>query len=150
MLVSAHELKSLHSQVTMVSGLFDPLHPGHVEYFRAAADLGFPLLCNVSPDGELGAKRHPPLLTQEERARVIDAIRYVDYTHAGESTTAAVLELLRPRIFAKGVDWVGRLPNGETDACSRLGIDIAFLDTKLASSSAIVERFLGSATTLPA
>jgi len=125
----------------MVSGGFDPLHPGHIEYFEAASQLGFPLLCNVSTDADV-ERKHAPLLTQEERARVIDAIRFVHYTHVATGTTAEVLRLLRPRILVKGKDWKDRLPEEEVRACAELGIEIEYLDTVTSSSSAVLERFL--------
>ena len=76
----------------MVSGGFDPLHPGHLAYFRAAAALGAPLLVNVSHDEWVGRK-HVPLLTQAERIQVIDALEMVDYVHAEQGPTFEVLAL---------------------------------------------------------
>ena len=93
----------------MVSGGFDPLHPGHLAYFRAAAALGAPLLVNVSHDEWVGRK-HVPLLTQAERIQLIDALEMVEYVHAEQGPTFEVLRALRPRYFAKGADWEGRLP----------------------------------------
>jgi cytidyltransferase-like protein len=127
-------------RVTMVDGAFDPIHPGHVAYFRAAAELGHPVLCNISGDEYLSMK-HPPLLTQGERAPVIDAIRYVDYTHLSTTTTAGVLRALRPLVYAKGVDWQDRLPSEEVSVCAALGIEIVFLDTVLGSSSDVLARY---------
>jgi cytidyltransferase-like protein len=125
--------------VTMVDGGFDPLHPGHIAYFEAAAALGLPVLCNLCPD-EWVARKHRPLLTQAERATVIDAIRFVDYTHASQLSTAEVLRRLVPRYYAKGDDWRGRLPEEELAICAELGIGVAYLDTVFDSSTAILER----------
>jgi glycerol-3-phosphate cytidylyltransferase-like family protein len=140
MIVEAAELGRLAGQVAMVSGGFDPLHPGHVAYFREAAGLGVPVFCNVSSDEWVGRK-HPPLLTQAERVQVIDAIRFVSYTHAEQTTTEEVLTRLRPRYFAKGADWWGRLPESELAACEEHGVEIVFLDTVLDSSTDVLERF---------
>jgi cytidyltransferase-like protein len=140
-IVSTAELPGLAGQVTMVSGGFDPLHTGHIAYFRAAAELGVPLLCNVSADDWV-ARKHPPLLTQAERLEVIDAIRFVDYTHAEQSSTEDVLEALRPRYFAKGTDWRGRLPGEEAAVCERHGVEIVFLDTVIDSSTDVLRRYL--------
>ena len=141
MIVGTDDLAGLAAGVTMVSGGFDPLHPGHVAYFRAASELGPPLLCNVSSD-EWVARKHPPLLTQPERIELIDAIRYVAYTHAEQTKTAEVLERLRPRYFAKGADWRDRLPEDERDVCDRHGIEVVFLDTVLDSSTDVLRRYL--------
>jgi cytidyltransferase-like protein len=138
-IVSTDELPRLTQQVTMVSGGFDPLHPGHIAYFRAASELGVALLCNVSSD-EWVARKHPPLLTQAERVEVIDAIRFVEYTHAEQTTTEDVLALLRPRYFAKGADWRERLPEEERRVCDALGVEVVFLDTVVDSSTEVLRR----------
>ena len=140
MIVETARLGALAGQVTMVSGGFDPLHPGHIAYFREAAALGAPLLCNVSSDDWV-SRKHPPLLTQAERVELIDAIRYVDYTHAEATATEEVLAFLRPRYFAKGADWEGRLPEEEVRVCAEHGIEVVYLDTVIDSSTDVLRRF---------
>ena len=140
MIVQTRQLEQLSPQVTMVDGGFDPLHPGHIAYFRAAARLGSPVLCNVSHD-EWIARKHPVLLPQRDRVQLIDAIRYIRYTHAAQVATAHVLRLLRPRTYAKGADWRGRLPDEELQVCEDLGIDIVYLDTVRDSSTEILRRY---------
>lgn len=135
--------------VTMVSGHFDPLHPGHIEYFREARGLGLPLLCCVSRDGDL-AEKHVPLLPQRERGQVIEALEMIDYVHLARGSTEACLRAIRPRLFAKGSDWRGRLPEKEVAACHELGVEIVFLDTVTHSSSEILRRFLQSVGGEPA
>ncbi|MEY3358669.1 MAG: Cytidylyltransferase-like, partial [Actinomycetota bacterium] len=46
MIVAWNDLPNLAGKVAMVDGSFDPLHEGHIAYFSAAAELGWPLLCN--------------------------------------------------------------------------------------------------------
>lgn len=125
----------------MVSGGFDPLHDGHVEYFAAARLLGLPILCNVTGDAYV-SRKHPSLLPQERRARLIDAIRYIDYTHVSDLSTRQVLEAVRPRLFVKGRDWEGRLPAEEIEACEEAGTDIVYLDTMVDSSTRLLELCL--------
>lgn len=140
MIVATEELAAYRGAVTMVDGGFDPLHPGHVAYFAAAAELGLPVLCNVAPD-EWVARKHPPLLMQSERATLVDAIRFVDYTHVAQGATVEVLRLLAPRYYAKGDDWQGRLPADELAACAELGTEVVYLDTVRDSSTAVLQRF---------
>jgi D-beta-D-heptose 7-phosphate kinase/D-beta-D-heptose 1-phosphate adenosyltransferase len=139
-IVPTEELGTLAGTVTMVSGGFDPLHPGHIAYFRAAAALGPPLLVNVSHVEWVGRK-HAPLLTQAQRLQVIDALEMVAYVHAERGPTFEVLEVLRPRYFAKGADWQGRLPQVELDVCSQNEVEIVFLDTVVDSSTDVLRRF---------
>jgi cytidyltransferase-like protein len=139
-IVPTRELDRYRGEVAMIDGGFDPLHAGHVEYMRDAAGLGAPVLCNVSSDEWVGRK-HPPLLPQAERVQVIDAIRYVDYTHPSSITTAEVLRTLRPRFYVKGDDWRERLPDEERSICEELGVELVFLDTVRNSSTRILEAY---------
>lgn len=142
MIVDFFQLRALTRQVTMVDGSFDPLHDGHIAYFRAAADLGRPLLCNVATDDWTRSK-HPVLLPRERRVRVIDALRDVAYVHAGDNSTAEVLRQLSPAVYAKGSDWRDRggIPQREADVCRELGIELRYLDTVLNSSTELLRRY---------
>jgi cytidyltransferase-like protein len=139
-IVATEGLPGLRGQVTMVDGGFDPLHPGHILYFEAAAELGLPVLCNVAPDDWV-ARKHPPLLPQADRAALVDAVRFVDYTHLAAGTTEEVLRTLAPRYYAKGADWRDRLPAGEVAACAELSVEVVYLDTVVDSSTGILERY---------
>ena len=143
MIIETEDLGRHRRRVTMVDGGFDPLHPGHIAYFEAAAALGLPVLCNVSSDDYV-ARKHPPFLTQEERAAIIDAIRFVELTHLSQLETADVLRLLQPRSYAKGADWLGLLPEEEVAICTELGIDVVFLETVSHSSTAVLDRYTSS------
>ena len=140
MIVETSALGALAGQVTMVDGAFDPIHPGHVAYFEAAAALGRPVLCNVSPDDYVSTK-HRPFLTQAERGAVLDAFRSLDYVHLSSGSTRDVLVELRPHSYAKGADWRGRLPAEEVAACEEHQIEIVYLDTVFASSTALLDRY---------
>lgn len=143
MIVETRSLGSLAGTVTMVDGGFDPIHAGHIAYLRAAAKLGLPVLCNVSSDDWV-CRKHAPLLPQAQRSEVIDAIRYVDFTHPSTLPTVDVLAAARPRYYAKGADWRDRLPKDELEVCERYEIEVVFLDTVRDSSTAILERYLNN------
>jgi bifunctional ADP-heptose synthase (sugar kinase/adenylyltransferase) len=100
------------------------------------------VLCNLAPDSWVAAK-HPPLLSQAERAVVIDAIRYISYVHLADRPTVEVLAALRPRFYVKGSDWRDRLPSPELEVCAAHRIEVVFLDTVLDSSTAILGRYSG-------
>ena len=118
----------------MVDGGFDPLHMGHVLYFRQARATGLPVLCSVSPDAYVSTK-HRVLLPQQIRCGLIDEFKCIDYVHPASRSTAAMLEAVRPRIYVKGDDWKGRLPAEEVEICRRHGVEILFTETVVDSSS---------------
>ena len=140
MIVAWHDLPTLAGQVVMVDGSFDPLHEGHVAYFEAAAKMGKPVLCNISSD-EWTSRKHPILLAQSSRAKVIDAIRFVTYVHSAVGSTSDVLAQLRPYAYVKGSDWLSRggVPTEETSICNQLGIEVRYVDTVLNSSTRLIE-----------
>ena len=140
MIVAFDQLHTLRGQVGMVDGGFDPLHRGHIEYFRAAAALGTPVLCNISSDAYVRTK-HPVFLPEDQRAAIVDAIRYIDYTHVNPHDTETVLRELRPRYYIKGTDWRDRLPPEQVTICREHGIEIVYLDTVLDSSTRILRDF---------
>jgi cytidyltransferase-like protein len=135
------ELANHRHQVAMVDGAFDPLHHGHIAYFKAARELGVPVLCNVASDRYVRTK-HQPLLTETQRATIIDAIRYISYVHIYQIDTETVLRQLRPRYYVTGSDWRERgLPREQIDICREHGIEIVYLDTVLESSSRLLQQF---------
>ena len=142
MILGTRDLDSIDRNVVMVDGSFDPIHEGHIAYFCAAANLGLPVLCNIAPDSWTRSK-HAVLLSQHQRALVIDAIRYVGYVHTSELSTCEVLNLLKPSIYAKGNDWLtrGGIPEKEMKVCQELGIKVVYLDTVLNSSSALLNAW---------
>ena len=140
MIITFDRLPTLSGQVGMVDGGFDPLHRGHIEYFRAAADLGVPVLCNLASDAYVGTK-HPVFLPEDQRAAIIDAIRYIHYTHINPYDTETVLRELRPRYYIKGSDWRGQLPAEQVEICRMHGIEIVYLDTVLDSSTRILREY---------
>ena len=137
MIVGFEELERYRRKVAMVDGAFDPLHAGHIDYFREARALGLPVFCNVASDAYVGTK-HAPLIPAAQRIVIIDAIRFIDYTHLSLHDTETVLGRLQPVYYVKGRDWEGRLPAEQVALCERFGIGIVYLDTVRDSSSRLL------------
>jgi D-beta-D-heptose 7-phosphate kinase/D-beta-D-heptose 1-phosphate adenosyltransferase len=140
-IVGFEELERYRRRVAMVDGAFDPLHAGHIDYFREARGLGLPVLCNVASDAYVGTK-HAPLIPAAQRIAIVDAIRYVDYTHLNLHDTATVLRRLQPLYYVKGRDWEGRLPAEQQALCEGFGIRIVYLDTVRDSSSRLLAAWV--------
>jgi cytidyltransferase-like protein len=140
-IVEFQQLKNYRKQVAMVDGAFDPLHRGHIEYFRVAArQLDVPLLCNIASDRYVRTK-HAPFLPEDSRAAIVDAIRFVSYTHVNQFDTETILRELQPKYYVKGRDWEGRLPPDQVRICGDHGIQVVYLDTVVDSSSRILKSY---------
>ena len=139
MILATEQLREYVGQLVMVDGSFDPIHDGHIGYFRAASQFGLPVLCNVASD-RWTVSKHPVLLTQNQRGIVLDSIRYLSFVHLSQVSTRDVLRLLQPKMYVKGNDWIARggVPTEEQQLCDELGIEVKYLETVTNSSSKLL------------
>jgi bifunctional ADP-heptose synthase (sugar kinase/adenylyltransferase) len=146
MILDTEQLREYVGQLAMVDGSFDPIHDGHIGYFQAASQFGLPVICNVASDSWTVSK-HPVLLSQAQRGVVLDSIRYLSYVHLSTMSTREVLQLLQPKMYIKGNDWIARggVPADEQQLCDELGIEVKYLETVTNSSS----KLLADWTTAP-
>jgi D-beta-D-heptose 7-phosphate kinase/D-beta-D-heptose 1-phosphate adenosyltransferase len=94
--------------VVATGGCFDLLHAGHVATLRSARALGDCLVVCLNSDDSVrrlkGLER--PLVPEADRVAVLEALGCVDaVVPFDERTPEAVLERLRPDVFAKGGDY---------------------------------------------
>jgi D-beta-D-heptose 7-phosphate kinase/D-beta-D-heptose 1-phosphate adenosyltransferase len=106
-------------KVVFTNGVFDLLHVGHVEYLEQARALGDILVIGLNSDASVRRIKGPqrPLVPQEERARLLLALRPVDYLTIFEQPTAIeIIEKLQPDVYVKGADYhlTGQVPEGAT------------------------------------
>ena len=145
MILATDQLHDYAGKLAMVDGSFDPLHDGHIHYFREAAEFGLPVLCNVTSDAWTSSK-HRILLNQEQRGVVLDAIRHLSFVHLSAVSTLEVLELLKPKMYIKGNDWIARggVPAPEQELCNELNIEVKYLSTISNSSSKLLANWSSS------
>lgn len=67
------------SKVVVITGGFDPIHKGHLDYIKAAKELGQVLIVGVNSDEWLVRKKGRSFMPFEDRVAIIDALTYVDY-----------------------------------------------------------------------
>jgi cytidyltransferase-like protein len=101
-------------KVVLVTGGFDPLHSGHIEYFKAAKKLGDKLVVGVNSDAWLTRKKGRPFMSFEERTNIVGHLDMVDqvigFNDADNSACDAIYQLLSKHgsstdvIFANGGD----------------------------------------------
>ena len=115
--------------VVATGGCFDLLHAGHVSTLEAARALGDCLVVCLNSDASVRRLKGPerPCVPEGDRAAVLRALACVDAVVLfDEDTPEAVLDRLRPDIFAKGGDYaLGELPEAATLA--RWGGEVVIL-----------------------
>lgn len=138
----ATELRRLENRIVFANGCFDTLHVGHIRYLEGAKAEGDILIVGVNGDTSVGGLKGPgrPILDEKARARLVAAIRAVDYVVLfDEPTVENLLEEVRPHVHAKGTDYTQEsVPERAT--AERLEIRIAIVgDPKEHSTRELIE-----------
>ncbi len=95
--------------MVFTNGVFDLLHPGHVELLEAARREGNALIVGVNSDASarrLAKGRERPVAGELARARVLAGLAAVDCVVLfDEDTPLALIEALEPDVLVKGADY---------------------------------------------
>jgi len=126
-----------------ISGYFDPLHKGHVEYIKLAKQLGDKLIVILNNDIQLTQKKGKPFMSQEERKIILEAMKDIDEVFISidkDKSVCESLKAIKPDIFAKGGDRFNyEIP--EAKICQELGIKVVDgLGAKIQSSSDLIKE----------
>lgn len=108
----------------MVSGYFDPIHPGHISYIQEASKLGDWLIVVVDGDPRAVKKKGKPFIPAKDRAMIVRAISGVDEVYIEDVDVKHAIMKYKPDILAKGGDRDSRENIPEWDLCEQMGIEV--------------------------
>lgn len=127
--------------VVAVSGYFNPLHVGHLEMIEKAKKLGDYLVVIINNDNQVKIKGSVPFMSEDDRVKIISALRDVDEVFLSidqDSTVCQSLAQVKPHIFANGGDRKNLNDVPEYDICQDLNIKMVDgLGDKIRSSSTL-------------
>ena len=123
-----------------VSGYFDPIHVGHLEYLRMAKELGDSLVVIVNNNYQCKLKKGKHFMDENDRVEIVKALRFVDDVFLSvdkDRTVCKSLEEIKPDVFANGGDRAtSEVP--ETPVCKKFNIKMVDgLGDKIRSSSSL-------------
>ena len=137
----------LTAPLVFTNGVFDLLHPGHVDYLEAARSLGGHLIVGVNTDRSaraLGKGTGRPILDQAARARVLAGLASVDRVVLfDEPTPLTLITALAPDVLVKGGDYTESTIVGAAEVRARGGRVVVVPLTPGHSTTSIVERLRG-------
>ncbi len=125
-------------KLVAISGYFDPLHVGHLEYIKLSKKLGDSLVVIVNNDFQSKLKKGKSFMNESDRLEIVKSIIWVDDAIISVDKDGSVcksIELVKPDIFANGGDRKNKeIP--ESKICNKLGIKIIDgIGKKIRSSS---------------
>ena len=94
--------------IAFANGCFDLLHVGHIRYLEAAAREADLLVVAINDDASVRTLKGEgrPILTAEDRAELVAALRCVDFVVIfPEPTVGPLLQALQPDVHCKGTDY---------------------------------------------
>ncbi len=139
----------------IVSGYFNPLHAGHIEYINSAKKHSDKLVCIINSDQQVALKGSQPFMDEQHRANILRNLRSIDDVLISidkDGTQCESLRDLRSKypdddlIFFNSGDRKGENLNmSESDTCKEIGIEVQILDLpKIHSSSELLKKTRGS------
>jgi cytidyltransferase-like protein len=87
-------------RVVTISGYFNPIHSGHIDYISSAKNLGDLLVVIVNNDNQVKLKGSTPFQDENERVKIVSNIKGVDLAFLSADNDSTVCNSLR-LIFSK-------------------------------------------------
>ena len=140
----------MKKKAIIVSGYFNPLHKGHIEYFHKAKAHGDLLLVIVNNDHQRALKGSKEFMLEEERVLIVNELAVSDKVFLSvdqDRTVCATLEKIQKEFskqfelyFANGGDQNNQsIP--ELPVCEQLGINLLEgMGDKIQSSSWLLKK----------
>ena len=131
------------NKIVCVSGYFDPIHVGHIEYFKKSKEIGDTLMVIVNNDEQAKLKKGKSFMPVDERIKIIKELKCVDIVVKSIDTDRTVCQTLdnvtpKPHYFCNGGDQNNNtIP--ESEICIKNNIELrdGFGD-KIQSSSWLI------------
>ena len=134
----------MNKKTAIVSGYFDPLHVGHIEYFNLAKEMADELIVIINNSKQCHLKKGDEFMDEKDRLEIVFHLDMVDEAIISIDNNKSVSETIRMIKRMKPMDELIFCNGGDRDAsnspevkvCSELGIEfIQGLGKKIRSSS---------------
>lgn len=138
--------RTVHGRLVFTNGVFDLLHPGHVDVLVGARDQGDALVVGVNSDASVKRLKGPsrPVRSAPERCYVLAALAAVDAVVVFEHDTPFdLINALRPDILVKGGDYTEASIVGAPEVRSWGGDVVVIPLTPGHSTTSTIERLRG-------
>ena len=122
-------------KIIIISGYFNPVHSGHMDYIKSAKKLGDYLIVIVNNDIQRKLKGSQPFMNEQERMEIVKALKCVDevvLSKDKDRTVCYTLEVIKSvywtdeLIFANGGDRDSRASIPEDQICDQIGCEMVF------------------------
>lgn len=134
---------TLRGRLVFTNGVFDLLHPGHIDVLRGARACGDALVVGVNTDASVRRLKGPsrPIRSEQDRLYVLAALEVVDAVVLfDEDTPLELVRALEPDVIAKGGDYTPESIVGAAEVRARGGAVVVIPLTPGHSTTFIIQR----------
>ena len=145
-----NNIEKMKPKAIIVSGYFNPIHKGHIEYFQNAKANGDKLFVIVNSDFQRALKGSKEFQNENERVFIVESLRLVDKCFLSIDNDRTVIESIKMIFDQFGDEYQLAFANGgdqnndtipERSICEELGIElIDGLGGKIQSSSWLLKK----------
>jgi cytidyltransferase-like protein len=119
------EIKKSSSKIVLAGGVFDIIHPGHINTLNAAKKLGDILVVVVATDKTaIKMKKREPLHSAQLRQELVSSLTMVDLCIIGDKEDIfKTVDLVKPQIIALGYDQTHQ-EKSIIEGCKKIHLDV--------------------------
>lgn len=153
MIIDLEKCKALRSimpqPIGLCVGCFDLIHSGHIEHFVLAKSMCVTLVVSVTPDQFVTKGPGRPYYNHQDRARIVNELRCVDYVlcdNWDDRTGMTAIRHVKPTIYFKGLEYASKSTEfgsdiyNEVSLVESLGGRTEFVSGQVFSSTALLTQ----------
>ena len=120
------EIQKSSSKIVLAGGVFDIIHPGHINTLNAAKKLGDFLVVVIATDKTaVKMKKREPLHSAQLRQELVSSLTMVDLCIVGdEEDIFKTVDLVKPQIIALGYDQTHQ-EEFIKEGCKKINLDVS-------------------------
>ena len=120
------EIQKSSSKIVLAGGVFDIIHPGHINTLNAAKKLGDFLVVVIATDKTaVKMKKREPLHSAQLRQELVSSLSMVDLCIVGdEEDIFKTVDLVKPQIIALGYDQTHQ-EEFIKEGCKKINLDVS-------------------------
>ena len=141
------KIKSENKKIVLCHGVFDLLHPGHIQHFQEAKAQGDILVVSVTDSQYVRKGPGRPYFNNEQRLLSLEAIECIDYVIlSSEYTVNDIVKIVQPDLYVKGAEYqiaekdiTGKISE-EIELVRKYGGDVYFTNGEVFSSTKLINK----------
>ena len=141
------KLKNKKKKISLCHGVFDLLHPGHIQHFEQAKKNSDILIVSITTDKKVNKGPGRPYFNETTRMKSLAALEIVDYVIlSNDKSSINIIKKIKPDLYVKGSDYkkfkndlTGKIKL-EVGEIKKYGGKILFTGGETFSSSSFLNR----------